>query len=149
MLARARVRNARHILGDVRALPFDSGSFDVAICAWVLETLPDPSRALAELVRVLAPGGLLCTCFCTQPGSWEVWLRSLPVRLVVERCFGGRFLPRDFPPGNAGRAFRRLPYHRGLSTLACYRKCDQTTGAEAFHESSEDCRRARPGASVR
>ncbi|HEY4277242.1 MAG TPA: class I SAM-dependent methyltransferase [Conexibacter sp.] len=40
-------------------LPFEDGSFDVAIACLVLCTVPDPAAALAELRRVLRPGGEL------------------------------------------------------------------------------------------
>jgi SAM-dependent methyltransferase len=44
--------------GDIRALPFPDGRFDVVVCIEVIRYLDDPARALAEMHRVLAPGGL-------------------------------------------------------------------------------------------
>lgn len=41
------------------ALPFDDGAFDVVVATLVLCTVPDPAGALAEIRRVLAPGGEL------------------------------------------------------------------------------------------
>jgi SAM-dependent methyltransferase len=46
-------------VGDTRALPFADGEFDVAIAAWMLYHVADVERALAELARVLRPGGRL------------------------------------------------------------------------------------------
>jgi ubiquinone/menaquinone biosynthesis C-methylase UbiE len=46
-------------VGDVYALDFDDGSFDVAYAHQVLQHLSDPVAALAELRRVLRAGGLL------------------------------------------------------------------------------------------
>lgn len=43
--------------GDVTALPFDAGSFDLVWSQYVLFFLPDPARAIAEFVRVTRPGG--------------------------------------------------------------------------------------------
>ena len=40
-------------------LPLDAGSFDIAVASLVLCTVADPARALAELRRVLKPGGQL------------------------------------------------------------------------------------------
>jgi len=42
---------------DIRVLPFSDGSFDCVICCEVLEHIADHEAALAELVRVLKPGG--------------------------------------------------------------------------------------------
>ncbi len=56
-LARARGVDAR--VGDVRQLPFDDHSFDVAVAAWMLYHVRDVDRALGELARVLRPGGRL------------------------------------------------------------------------------------------
>lgn len=46
-------------VGDVQELPFEDESFDCAVAAWVLFHVPDVPRALAELARVLRPGGRL------------------------------------------------------------------------------------------
>ncbi|WP_212751907.1 class I SAM-dependent methyltransferase [Roseovarius arcticus] len=52
-----------HLLqADVLTLPYDDQSFDVVMAAHVLEHLPDPQRALAEMVRVLRPGGMVFLC---------------------------------------------------------------------------------------
>jgi SAM-dependent methyltransferase len=46
-------------VGDVQNLPFADGEFDVAIAAWMLYHVADLDRGLAELGRVLRPGGRL------------------------------------------------------------------------------------------
>jgi SAM-dependent methyltransferase len=51
---------------DVMLLPYDDQSFDVVMAAHVLEHLPDPQRALAEMIRVLKPGGMVFVCV-TRP----------------------------------------------------------------------------------
>ena len=40
------------------SLPFDAASFDVVLCTQVLEHVDDPATVLAEIERVLAPGGV-------------------------------------------------------------------------------------------
>jgi SAM-dependent methyltransferase len=45
------------LIGTVENLPVDDGSFDVVLCTQVLEHCDDPTRAVGELRRVLAPGG--------------------------------------------------------------------------------------------
>jgi SAM-dependent methyltransferase len=42
---------------DGRHLPFADGGFDLVICAEVLEHIPDHADAIAEITRVLRPGG--------------------------------------------------------------------------------------------
>ena len=44
---------------SAEALPFDDGRFDTAVTTWTLCSVPDARRALAELRRVLKPGGEL------------------------------------------------------------------------------------------
>jgi SAM-dependent methyltransferase len=43
--------------GDVQSLPFGDNTFDAILCSHVLEHVPGDRRALAELRRVLRPGG--------------------------------------------------------------------------------------------
>lgn len=65
MLARARARvaglglRAELVEGDAQNLAFADGAFDTVLCAMALCTIPDQRRALAEMRRVLRPGGLL------------------------------------------------------------------------------------------
>jgi SAM-dependent methyltransferase len=42
---------------DITQLPLADGSFDLVLCSHVLEHVPDDARAIAELFRVLRPGG--------------------------------------------------------------------------------------------
>lgn len=44
---------------DGQSLPFEDDSFDTALSTWTMCTIPDPAAALAELRRVLRPGGRL------------------------------------------------------------------------------------------
>jgi SAM-dependent methyltransferase len=46
-----------HVGLDGQMLPLDDKSCDGALCTFTLCTVPDPSQALAELLRVLRPGG--------------------------------------------------------------------------------------------
>jgi SAM-dependent methyltransferase len=47
------------VVGDGLSLPFPDGCFDKIVAAEVLEHIPDDTRALAELARVLRPGGAI------------------------------------------------------------------------------------------
>ncbi|GAC1444550.1 MAG: class I SAM-dependent methyltransferase [Mycobacteriales bacterium] len=50
---------AQAVQGNAYALPFAANSFDKVIAAEVLEHLPEDTRAMSELARVLKPGGLI------------------------------------------------------------------------------------------
>jgi SAM-dependent methyltransferase len=50
---------AKTVAAPGEALPFDDHSFDIVLCDNVVDHATDPARIVRELVRVLAPGGLL------------------------------------------------------------------------------------------
>ncbi|HTO07057.1 MAG TPA: methyltransferase domain-containing protein [Myxococcota bacterium] len=64
---------------DAQSLPFPDASFDVAIANHMLYHVPDRARALAELARVLRPGGRLVAS--TYPWTHLLELRELTARL--------------------------------------------------------------------
>jgi SAM-dependent methyltransferase len=47
------------VVADAHALPFNDASFELVLCTEVLEHLVNPPQAIAEMRRVLAPGGTL------------------------------------------------------------------------------------------
>jgi 2-polyprenyl-3-methyl-5-hydroxy-6-metoxy-1,4-benzoquinol methylase len=47
-------------LGDVQALPFSDGEFDLVVCFEVIEHVSEHEAVLDELARVVRPGGTLC-----------------------------------------------------------------------------------------
>ena len=59
MVELARERGVDASVGDVQALPFEDGEFDVVVAAWMLYHVLDLDAALAEIARVLRPGGAL------------------------------------------------------------------------------------------
>ncbi len=72
-LTRERGVDAR--LGDVQELPFADGLFDAAVAAWMLYHVPDLGRGLAELARVLRPGGKLVAVTNSESNLLELWSR--------------------------------------------------------------------------
>lgn len=46
-----------YVRGDARTLPFPDGTFDAVGCFLALHLIPEPFRAVREMIRVLAPGG--------------------------------------------------------------------------------------------
>ena len=49
----------RFEVADARAMPFENGRFDVAVSALVLNFIPDRDKAVAEMRRVVRPGGIV------------------------------------------------------------------------------------------
>ncbi|MGV9674704.1 class I SAM-dependent methyltransferase [Nocardia sp. NPDC003482] len=67
---------AETVQGDALALPFEDGEFDVVIASEILEHIPDDDRAVAELVRVLKPGGALAVTVPRWLPERICWLLS-------------------------------------------------------------------------
>ena len=70
-IARGRGVDAR--MGDVQALPFSDGEFDCVVANWVLYHVPDLDRGIAELARVLVPGGRLVAATLGEGHMRELW----------------------------------------------------------------------------
>ena len=58
--AAAEGRDIEYQVGVGEALPYASASFDVVVCVDVLEHVQDLPKVIAEIARVLKPGGLFC-----------------------------------------------------------------------------------------
>ena len=56
-------------LGDALSLPFSNDHFDVCVMALVIGYLPDRAKALAEMKRVVRPGGIVATYVWDGPDS--------------------------------------------------------------------------------
>jgi SAM-dependent methyltransferase len=97
-LARERGVDAR--VGDVQELPFEDGVFECVAANWMLYHVPDLDRGLAELARVLTPGGRLVAATNGLRHLGELW--SLvgrdrarePIRFFAE--FAEPFLREHF-----------------------------------------------------
>lgn len=69
--ARARPvsRIARFAQGDAMALPFDDDTFDAAVMPLVIFFVPEPAKGVAEMVRVVSPGGTVSAYAWDMPGG--------------------------------------------------------------------------------
>lgn len=58
---RPAARVAKFALGDAMALPFPADTFDAATMALVIPFVPEPIKGVAEMARVVRPGGMVAT----------------------------------------------------------------------------------------
>ncbi len=97
MARRAAQRSSaqvRFIEGSAEAIPLESHSVDTVVMTWTLCSIPDASQSLAEMRRVLKPGGLLL--FVEHGQAPEEGVRKWQNRLTPlwKRLAGGCHLNR-------------------------------------------------------
>lgn len=72
-LAYARTRSASSVAqfrqGDAMALPFPDDTFDEAVMPLVIFFVPDPAKGVAEMARVVCPGGTVTAYAWDMPGG--------------------------------------------------------------------------------
>jgi ubiquinone/menaquinone biosynthesis C-methylase UbiE len=91
---------------SAEAVPLDDASIDTVVTTWTLCTIPDAPRALAELRRVLKPGGALL--FVEHGRAPEPGVARWQDRLdpMWQRVAGGCHLNRKIDDLIAGNGFR-------------------------------------------
>jgi SAM-dependent methyltransferase len=72
------------VCGSLYAMPFADSSFDLVTCNMVVEHLDQPERAIAEIARVLAPGGAVVI---NTPNLWNygIMANAVASKLLPER----------------------------------------------------------------
>jgi ubiquinone/menaquinone biosynthesis C-methylase UbiE len=85
---------ARLVAAPAEAIPFADDTFDAAVATLVLCTVPDPAAAIAELARVLKPGGRLLFIEHVRsddPGRarWQDRFEK-PWRFMADGCYCNR-----------------------------------------------------------
>jgi ubiquinone/menaquinone biosynthesis C-methylase UbiE len=100
-LAFARTRPAARLAqfqhGDAMALPFSDSSFDVAVMALVIFFVPDPVKGLAEMVRVLRPGGTMAAY------AWDMSGGGFPLEPIFAELRPMNIAPPKAPSEDASR----------------------------------------------
>jgi ubiquinone/menaquinone biosynthesis C-methylase UbiE len=115
-IATARERDGagdvRYAVGDITALDFPDATFDGVRSERVLQHVADPDVAVAELLRVLRPGGRVCLV----DTDWESFVTDgLPEDLVEKMWALGRELGLLRP---AGRLLRGRLLRAGVREVA-------------------------------
>lgn len=97
---------------EAERLPFANESFDEVVCAFTLCTIPDPVQALAEVRRVLRPGGRLH--LLEHVGSARPAVRRWQERLnpIQNALGGGCNIDRDVEPLLRSAGFEHLELER-------------------------------------
>ena len=111
---RLDVPGIARVQGDLTALPLADGCCDAVACSWVLQHIPHPGRALAEMARVLRPGGRLLLAVPSGPPPLRL-ARELvhPAWVAFERRVLGK--EHSYSPQVE---FYDLPRVRGLVAAA-------------------------------
>jgi demethylmenaquinone methyltransferase/2-methoxy-6-polyprenyl-1,4-benzoquinol methylase len=115
--AAALTSRARWLVGDMCALPLAGAEFTVVTTGYGLRNVPDLPAALAEIHRVLAPGGRLAALDFDRPDA--AWLRAVYLGyLNVVGGLLGWLLHRDpdtyrYIPAS----IRRYPGARGVKAM--------------------------------
>lgn len=98
-LAQLGIANVELLEGDLTHLPLDDDSVHAAVANMVLHHTEDPAGMLAEMARVVRPGGWVAiTDAVEHPYEWmrteqaDIWLGFTPEQ--VEGCFGSARLAR-------------------------------------------------------
>jgi demethylmenaquinone methyltransferase/2-methoxy-6-polyprenyl-1,4-benzoquinol methylase len=117
MLERARLksREIEWVRGDALALPFEDGAFDAATVGFGIRNLADLEAGLAELRRVLRPGGRLGVLEITRPRGllapfYRVWFDAIVPLL-------GKLLPGGSAYTYLPASVRRFPGPEDLAAL--------------------------------
>src|SRR5258708_2006985 len=110
--------------GSAMQLPFPDGGFDAAVMALVIFFVPDPSKGVAEMARVVCPGGTIAAY------AWDVLGGGFPlepIRLEMEAM--GVEIPQP-PSAGASRmeALRELWRTAGLEGI----ETREITGQRSF-----------------
>jgi SAM-dependent methyltransferase len=112
--------------GDAMALPFADGRFDAAAMALVIFFVPEPPKAVAEMARVVRPGGLIASY------AWDIEGGGFPAEPVLAELRAIGFPPIRPPSFTASRMenLRALWSGAGLQALETREIAVQRTYAD-------------------
>jgi ubiquinone/menaquinone biosynthesis C-methylase UbiE len=102
--ARHTAKVAEFRLGDAMALPFPDNRFDAATMALVIFFVPEPARGVAEMVRVIRPGGIVAAY------AWDMLGGGFPMEPILSeiRALGQKTLGPPSPEASRMESLREL-----------------------------------------
>jgi len=112
--ARPLARRAEFREGGAEALPFADDRFDAAVMALVIFFVPDPGKGVAEMARVVRPGGWVATY------AWDMLGGGFPLDPIQSEMRALGMTPLMPPSAAASRmeALRQLWQQAGLVDVA-------------------------------
>lgn len=117
------------LVGDMLALPFPSGSFDIVTTGYGLRNVPNLSTAIDEIGRVLTPGGQVLSLDFNRPANRIVRSVYLAYLTIVGATLGWilhrdpdtyRYIPASIRQYPGAEAVARLFEARGFTRVRCY-----------------------------
>lgn len=113
---------ACYLQGDAQRLPFADGAFDAVTCVFGVRNFADPQAGLAEMIRVLRPGGMVGILEFSMPravilaGLYKVYFRFVLPRLA------------SWLSGDSSGAYRYLQksveaFNQDVSLDVCLKQC--------------------------
>jgi len=104
-------------IGDIQALAFDDGTFDVVWCMHTMEWVSDAQQAIDELIRVLKPGGrLVCKSIDWESsvnGRGDPEANDITVAASAQQ-FSNPHIARMFPKHFRDRGLQNIAVHAEL-----------------------------------
>ena len=124
-----RGQQPRFLVGDMLALPFPAASFDLVTTGYGLRNVPDLTGAVAEIQRVLMPGGQLVSLDFNRPANPIVRAAYLAYLTAVGGALGWilhrdpdtyRYIPASIRQYPGAAAVVRLLQSRGFTRARYY-----------------------------
>jgi ubiquinone/menaquinone biosynthesis methyltransferase len=134
MIELARAKGARglvlqFLVGDMLALPFPAGSFDIVTTGYGLRNVPDLAATIDEIGRVLTPGGQMLSLDFNRPSNGIVRSAYLVYLTIAGAALGWalhrdpdtyRYIPASIRQYPGAEAVARMFEARGFGSVRCY-----------------------------
>jgi len=126
---RAAPRSLSFLVGDMLALPFPSGSFDIVTTGYGLRNVPNLVMAIEEIARVLSPGGRVLSLDFNRPSNRVVRSAYLAYLTLAGAALGWvlhrdpdtyRYIPASIRQYPGAEAVAHLFESRGFTGVRCY-----------------------------